>query len=81
MPATQAYATPPPEPSDEPAVAWDHASFVEDSHFGREVAAPAEFLRSLEVEGYAVRTCPRHVCLFSALLRGPWSKQSAAPAG
>lgn len=49
------YATPPPDPSDEPAIPWDHSSFVEESyHANRPVAAPEEFLRSLEVEGYAV---------------------------
>ena len=49
------YVTPPPDPSDEPAVPWDHSSFVEDSyHDNRSVATPEEFLRCLEVEGYAV---------------------------
>jgi|EP01043_Picozoa_sp_COSAG02_P007369 hypothetical protein len=26
------YVTPPLEPSDEPAVPWDHSAFVEDSY-------------------------------------------------
>ena len=49
------YVTPPPQPSDEPARPWDHSAFAEDSyHEHRPVANPQEFLRSLEVEGYAV---------------------------
>ncbi len=30
---TAVYVTPPPEPSDEPAVPWDHSAFVEDSYY------------------------------------------------